>query len=204
MPTDGAIGTDAFGSGRREFSPRQREILDVVERVFRRDGVRGVRMGELATEASCSRSTLYELAPSKEDLLLLTLDGMMRRMMRRGADAIAAAEDPVGRIRGMLLSGALDFAELGPSFLEAVRGHTPSRILFDSKISEGMQVLELLIDDAIEAGAFREVNAALVAEAIFAVILRFTDASIVRSTKVSPTAGLAELIDVLIDGLRPR
>jgi AcrR family transcriptional regulator len=198
------IGSRAVAPGLRGFSPRQEEVLDVVEAVFLREGIRGLRMGQLAAEASCSRSTLYELAPSKEDLLLLVLDRMMRRIMRRGAEAIARAEDPVEKIRAMMTSGALDFGAFGPRFLEAIQDHAPARMLFDRRIAEGLDVLEHLIDDAIRTGHFRSVNASIIAEAIFVVVLRFTQPDPVRSTDTSPAAKLAELIDVLLDGLRPR
>jgi AcrR family transcriptional regulator len=190
--------------GLQRFSARQEEVLDVVERVFLREGIRAVRMGQLAAEAGCSRSTLYELAPSKESLLLLVIDRMMRRITRRGADAIERAGDPVGRVRAMLTSGALDVSALGPRFLEAVRQYTPARLLFDRWIADGRDALEALIEDAVGAGQFRPVNAAVIADAMFAVVLRFTDPDFVRSTHVSSKSGLAELVDVLVDGLRPR
>jgi AcrR family transcriptional regulator len=195
---------EAVMPGLRRFSPRQEEVLDVVEAVFLREGIRAVRIGELAAEASCSRSTLYELAPSKEDLLLLVLDRMMRRIMRRGGQAIERANDPVERVRAMLTSGALDFAALGPRFLEAVRQHPPARLLFDRRLAEGRDALESLIEDAVSVGRFRPVDAAVVAEAMIGVVLRFTDPELLRSTKVRSTSGLAELVDVFLDGLQPR
>jgi AcrR family transcriptional regulator len=198
------VGSSFLEPNLQRFSARQEEVLDVVERVFLREGVRAVRMGQLATEAGCSRSTLYELAPSKEDLLLLVVDRMMRRISRRGAAAIEQATDPVERVRAMLTSGALDFSTLGPRFLEAVRQHPPTRLLFDRWIAEGRDALQRLIEDAVSAGRFRPVNASLVAEAMFAVVLRFTDPEFVRSTRISSTTGLAELVDILLDGLRPR
>ncbi len=188
----------------RRLSPRQEEVLDVVERVFVREGINAVRIGELAAEASCSRSTLYELAPSKEALLLLVLDRMMRRIMRRGAEAIDEAADPLGRVRAMLTSGALDFAALGPQFLEAVRQYPPARLLFDRRIAEGRDALEWLIEDAVAAGQFRAVDAAVIADAIIAILLRFTDPQFARLRKIRSSTGLAELVDVLLDGLRPR
>src|SRR5438067_2180748 len=112
----GLIESAALAPGLRRFSDRQEEILTVVEEVFLREGIRAVRMGQLAAEASCSRSTLYELASSKEDLLLLVLDRMMRRIERRGLLAIEQASDPVEKMRAMMSSGALDFAALGPHF----------------------------------------------------------------------------------------
>jgi AcrR family transcriptional regulator len=188
----------------RALSARQEEVLDVVEAVFLREGIRGVRIGELAAEASCSRSTLYELAPSKEGLLLLVLDRMMRRIMRRGAQAIEEATDPVDRVRAMMTSGALDLAALGPRFLEAIRRHPPARLLFDRRMADGRDTLERLIEEAISAGQLRPVNVPVVAEALIAVVLRFTDPEFVRSRRASSTSDLAELVDIFLDGLRPR
>jgi hypothetical protein len=98
----------------------------------------------------------------------------------------------------MLMSGALDFAALGPQFLEDVQRHPPARELFDRRIADGREALETLIEEAVDAGAFRPVDAEVVAEAIIAVVLRFTDARFARSAR------LAELVDVFLDGLRPR
>jgi AcrR family transcriptional regulator len=179
-------------------SSRQEEVLDVVEAAFLRDGIRGMRIGELAAEASCSRSTLYELAPSKEDLLLLVLDRVLRRIMRHGAEAIAAAEDPVERVRALMTVCAVEFAALGPRFLEDVRAHHPSRRLFDRRLAEGRDALELLIEDGVREHRFRSVNARIVAEAIIAVVMRFTDPRFARPRD------LAELVDVFIEGLRAR
>ena len=186
------------------LSPRQEEVLDFVEAVFLRDGIRAVRIGELAAEASCSRSTLYELAPSKEDLLLLVLDRMMRRIMRRGAQAIEEASGPVDRVRAMLTSGALDLAALGPRFLEAVRRHPPARLLFDRRMTDGRDALERLIEEGVSAGQFRPVNVPAVADAMIAVVLRFTDPEFARVRGTNPATGLAELVDIFLDGLRPR
>jgi AcrR family transcriptional regulator len=189
------------GQGPR-YSPRQQEVLDVVEAVFLRDGGRGVRIGELAAEASCSRSTLYELAPSREALLLLVLDRLLRRTMRRAAEAIDGAGDPVDRLRGMMTTGALDFAALGPQFLEAVREHPPSQRLFDRRLAEGRDVLERLIADAMEQGYFRHVESRVVAEAIIAIVMRFTDPQVSRSSNPTTAADLTEMVDVIIEGLR--
>ncbi|EHN12927.1 Transcriptional regulator TetR family [Patulibacter medicamentivorans] len=190
--------------GRKSFSPRQQEVLDVVERVFLREGIRAVRMAKLADEAQCSRSTLYELAASKEDLLLLVLDRMMRRTVQRAGDAIREAPGPVDQVRAMLTSGALGFSALGPNFLDAIRGYPPARLLFDRWIAVGRDALERMIDEAVRAREFRPVNAAVVAEGMFAVVMRFTDPEFARSTRVSASDGLAQLVDVLLDGLRPR
>ncbi len=193
-----------FGRPAERLSARQEQVLDVVEAVFLSRGIRAVRMAQLADEASCSRSTLYELAPSKEALLLLVVDRVMRRISAGGAAAIEHETLPADRIRAMLMSGAADFGALGPRFLEAVREHPPTRMLFDRWVARGLLVLEQLIEQAVSSGEFRPVNAEVIAEAIFGVVLRFTDPNVIRSGPRRFSDRLAETVDVLLDGLRPR
>lgn len=190
--------------GRQRFSARQEQVLEVVERILLREGIRSIRMGDLATEAGCSRSTLYEIAPSKEDLLLLILDRIMRRMSDRGADAIATADTYVDRMTAMLTSGALDFAEFGPRFVEAISSHPPARVLFDRWVVVCRDVLEELIDGAVKAGEIRPVPGRVVAEMMFAALLRFTDPDFTRSSRVTSADAAAQMVDVVLNGLRSR
>lgn len=196
------VGNDS--PARQRFSPRQEQVLQAIEPIFLREGLRGIRMGDIATEVACSRSTLYEIAPSKEDLLLLVLDRMMQRISARGAAAMAAAETNVDRIAAMLTSGALDFAALGPRFLDAVRSHPPARMLFDRWVAVCRDALEQLIRAAITAGEIRSAPAPVVAEMMFAATLTVTDPEFTRTSEVPLADALAELVDILLDGLRPR
>jgi AcrR family transcriptional regulator len=198
------MDSSLLGTHAGPFSARQEQVLDVVEAAFLRQGIRAVRMAQLSDEASCSRSTLYELAPSKEALLLLVVDRVMRRITARGAEAIEHETRPAEQIRAMLTSGAVDFGALGPRFLEAVREHPPTRMLFDRWVARGLVVLQQLIEDAVSVGEFRPVNAGVIAEAIFGVVLRFTDPEVIRSGNQRFSDRLAETVDVLLDGLRPR
>lgn len=186
------------------YTARQAEVLDVVEAVLLREGVRGVRIGELAAEASCSRSTLYELAPTRDELLLLVLDRLLRRTLRRGAEAIERAPGPVERVRAMMVTGALDLAALGPRFLEAVREHPPAQRLFERRLEQGRDVLEELIADAMREGCFRPVQPRVVAEAVIAIVVRFTDPQARPARRATSAADLGEMVDVLIEGLRAR
>ena len=194
----------AVAPARRRFSARQEQVLQVIERILLREGIRGIRMGDLATEAGCSRSTLYEIAPSKEDLLLLVLDRMMRRMSARGADAIATAGTNVDGMAAMLTVAAVDFAELGPRFLESIGSHPPARVLFDRWVVVCRDTLEQLIDDAVAAEEIRPVPGPVVAEMMFAAVLRFIDPDFTRASKVASADAMAQMVDVVLNGLRSR
>jgi AcrR family transcriptional regulator len=184
------------------FSARQSEVLDIVEAVFLRDGLRPVRISGLTEEAHCSRSTLYDLAPSKEELFLLVLDRLIRRLRLRNHAVMATTADPVERLRAALAESATGLARISPVFMEAVRDYPPARLLLDQHMREAHANLRTLIDDAITAGAFRPVDAAVATEALQAVIDRFIDPDFVRTTELDVAGALTAFFDMLVDGLR--
>jgi AcrR family transcriptional regulator len=186
------------------FSERREAVLDVVETVFLRDGLRSVRIGRLAAEARCSRRTLYELATSKEELFLVVLDRMMRRLARKGREAIDQEHDPVKRIIAMSTAAAEGIAALTPTFTQAVQDHPPAKRLFNHHIAAARTTLEGLINNAIEQQRFRPVNASTAAEAVLVLVLHFTGPEHAQSASVSPATALALVFDILIAGAESR
>ena len=186
----------------RDLSPRQQEVLDTVEAVFLREGLRPVRIGRLAEEARCSRSTLYELAPSKEELFLLVLDRMIRRTRRHSAEAIDRERDPEARLKVALSSTALSFAPITTTFIEAVHEYRPARLLLEHQLAEARATIERLIDDAVASGRFRAVNSRVVADGLMAVVDRFADPEFVRDSGVDSSVALGEFFDLMIGGLQ--
>lgn len=176
----------------------------MVEAVFLRDGLRLVRIGPLAAEAHCSRRTLYELAASKEDLFVLVLDRIMRRIARRGRDAIDRQHDPVQRIIAMGTAAAEGIGALTPPFMQAVQSHPPARLLFDNHVAAARTTLESLIADAIDQRRFRQISPSIAADAVLALVLHFTDPEHARSANHTPADALTLVFDVFVAGAEPR
>ena len=64
------------------LGPRHRQVLDQLEQLFLEEGFAGISVRELAANVGCSRRTLYELAPSKDELVLVVLDRFLHRVGR--------------------------------------------------------------------------------------------------------------------------
>lgn len=186
------------------FSVRREEVLDVVETVFLRDGLRPVRIAQLAAEARCSRRTLYELAASKEELFLLVLDRIMHRIAREGSDAIGQEQDPVKRILAMGTVAANGLGGLSTTLMQAVHDYSPAKLLFEHHIAAACTTLEALVDDAIEQRRFRPVDPSTMAEAILALVLHFTDSGRADSISGAPATALALVFDLLVAGAEVR
>src|SRR5947209_3596224 len=70
----------------------KQQILDAFSTKAKRDGIRNVMMGELATELRISASTLYKLYPSKKALTLACVD--------RWANELSAVDAAVPALGG--------------------------------------------------------------------------------------------------------
>jgi AcrR family transcriptional regulator len=93
-------------------------ILEAVDRLFYRQGIRAVGVDAIAADLGISKKTLYRLFPSKDDLILAYLNGRFRPLPANSnkppAEQILANFDWIARS----MSSAKDFR--GCAFLNAI------------------------------------------------------------------------------------
>ena len=65
-------------------SDRQKELLADLEALFFASGFRTVTVDEIATRLKCSKRTLYEIAPSKQELFVLVIESWLDRIRHQG------------------------------------------------------------------------------------------------------------------------
>ncbi|MBB1254520.1 TetR/AcrR family transcriptional regulator [Streptomyces alkaliterrae] len=85
------------------MSGRRAAILEAATRVIARDGVRGLRVEEIAAEAGVSTSLLYYHFKDRAGLLARTLDFVNSRSEHYTAPEVDADADPRGHLTEMLL-----------------------------------------------------------------------------------------------------
>jgi AcrR family transcriptional regulator len=186
----------------RRFTRRQEEVLDVIEDVFYHEGLRQVTVGELASRARCSRRTLYELAASKEELFLLVLDRLMRRLARTARDAVANEEDPVDRVSAYLRGGLFVLEPFSSAFSEAIEGYPPAGWLFDHHWTAAIDSLVGLINDAIARGAFRDdLRPDVAAQGIVGGTRRLMEPSFLNSFDGSAAEALDDFFSMMVSGM---
>ena len=144
------------------LGPRHREILDELEALFLADGFAGFSVRELAAHVGCSRRTLYELAPSKDELVLIVLDRFLHRVGRAALDSIDTAQSFADQIASYFLGG-IELQRLTHVFGEDLADDAAARRLFDRHYGFVMAVTEQLVTDGVAAGEFRAVDPAIVA-----------------------------------------
>ena len=66
-------------SGERRLTTRQAQLLDQLEELFLAEGFAGFTLEDLAVRLHCSKTTLYALAGSKEQLAVRVVRHFFRR-----------------------------------------------------------------------------------------------------------------------------
>ncbi len=150
------------------LSPRQEEILDALEDTFLRGGLE-VTVGELALQARCSRRTLYEIATSKEQLFVIVVDRMLRRLGLQAREAMSGGATHADALRAFMACAQPQLRRVTPRFERALAGHRPARRVFDRHAAIARVRIEELIAAGVAAGEFATDDARLAADVLVAV-----------------------------------
>jgi AcrR family transcriptional regulator len=176
------------------LGPRHREVLDALERHFLDEGFAGISVRELAASVGCSRRTLYEIAPSKDELVLVVLDRFLHRVGRTALDAIGEQATFAERIRAYFLGG-VELQRLSQAFADDLADEPAARRLFDRHFRYVMAVTEDLVVAGIKGGEFRQVSPAVVAGVLAGSGLYFNQVEIAAGDPVG------EMLDLVIDAI---
>lgn len=175
--------------------------MDALEEIFVREGYSHLTVGELAERVRCSRRTLYDMAPSKEELFLLVLDRMWRRLGERAQKAIEAEVDPISKLEAFFREGVPMFAQTQAALYHDVEAYGPARRLFGDHMAIALQVVAALVTEGIDSGQCRDVNPEVVAEIISAGSVRLHSRDFLESNGMAFTDGIACMMDLLLNGL---
>src|SRR3974377_389022 len=147
----------------RDF--RREQIIDVAGRLFGERGTTEVPMEEIATEAGVARSTIYVYFSNRDERLRACLKQMYIQLQAAIAEAFERGVSPTERlqavIRGLLErmddNAAFFRLAMAPQGSQSNAGQAPDAEL--AQIGLHMAgILEDLVREGIESGAFRSID----------------------------------------------
>ncbi len=184
-----------------QLGPRHREVLDELEALFLREGFSGFSVRELAAHVGCSRRTLYEVAPSKDELVLIVFDRFLHRVGRAALDAIDTTRSYSSQITSYFLGG-IELQRLSHVFGEDLADDAAARRLFDRHYGYVMAVTEQLVADGVEAGEFRQVDPAIVAGVLAGAGQFFNQPDVLSDTGLDLERAIAGALDIVVRSIR--
>jgi AcrR family transcriptional regulator len=190
--------------GRRreqELTERQRQILDqLVDLVA--DGFAELTMADLAARLSCSLRTLYALAPSRDELVLIAIDRSLWRIGRVARDAIGDDLAPLDAIRAYLEAATVAVSGWTERFASDLAAVPAALQLQDGHNEYLFEVTRTLLDLARERRDIAPVDTAAVARVLAGLGRFFSRPAVIPTLRSSPKEAADEVVDLLLGGLR--
>lgn len=130
-------------------------IVEQAMQMFVSQGIRAVRMDDIAQQLGVSKRTLYELFGDKERLLYLAVDCYFEQMRRQRTEACAGARNVVESMF-MVLGCVMDHADHSRRLMESLRKFYPA--VYEKALREssarGRDDLRHMLETGISQGLF--------------------------------------------------
>jgi AcrR family transcriptional regulator len=194
-------------------SPQIRDsILDAAERLLARYGYRKMTIDDLARESGIGKGTTYLHFPSKEEVVLSTIDRIVERLLAELAAIAASDARPTDKVQQMLVERVLfrfdsvrGYSESLDELLRAVR---PAYLVRRRKyFSREAELLARVLRDGLTTKEFSVGNPDLAARLLVTATNALLPYSLgpkelgKRQEVADQAQGIARL---LLDGLRRR
>ena len=174
-------------------------MLDQLEELFLERGFARLTITDLASGVGCSRRTLYELAPSKDQLVLLVIDRLLHKRGRSALRSVDVTAPLDAQIRSYLAGGIAVSWE--SRFADDLADDAAARRLVDHHYRFVMTVVQRLITLGVETGEFRPVNPAIVAATITGAALYIDEPNMADALGLRTADALEQILDLVLPSL---
>ncbi|WP_240311815.1 TetR/AcrR family transcriptional regulator [Nocardioides houyundeii] len=191
-------------ASRRRRTARQQDLLARLVELMTAEGFAEFTLDDLAARLRCSKTTLYALAASKAELEVEVVREYFREAVPAVEARVAATEDPAERVTAYLLAVADYLRPVSREFLEDLLATRATAELYQRNTAAAAARIRELVAEGIEAGAFRSVNAAFVAEMVAATMAAIQGGEMSARAGLTDAEAYAELASLVVHALAAR
>ncbi|MFC3965018.1 TetR/AcrR family transcriptional regulator [Nocardia jiangsuensis] len=180
---------------------RRTELFDELLALFLAEGFAHLTLDAIAARLRCSKSTLYTLAGSKEQLVTAATVHFFKRATDAVEASVAGAIGPRERIAAYLTAVGTALAVASERFMADLDAFAPARAVYERNTGIAARRVQQLIDDGVATGDFRGVHAAFAAELAATMMVRIQQGGVRAGTGLDDAAAYRELASILTNGI---
>ncbi len=141
-------------------------IIETATRLFLANGIRNIRMDDIASEMSISKRTIYEQLVNKDNLIRYSLDNLIRKQREASDTILGANNNVVEAIIAFLKKGNEILLSINPLFFKDLKRYYPE--IWEEMVrrnnQSNYQTTRELLARGVKEGFYRkEININLVA-----------------------------------------
>lgn len=186
---------------RSRRTARQVELLDRLVALLVEEGFAGFTLDDLTRRLGCSKTTLYALAGSRQELVVEVVKQYFRSAAADVERAVAAVESPAARVTAYLTAVAEALSPLSRTFMEDLAAFAPANEVYRRNTAAAADRIRELIAAGVEAGDFRPVHAAFVGEMAAATMFGIQRGEMGARLELSDAEAYAELASLVLHAL---
>ena len=139
------------------YRKKHHDTIEDLEKLLEK-GVPNLTMSEIASRLKISLRTLYEIAPSKDQLILMTMDKILIKLGKFALDSVSEIQSPIEKLEQYLF---IVNQAVGPKFntflkdIEKINGSQKMADYHESFISNYTQKL---LNDAIKMHEIKNID----------------------------------------------
>ena len=183
------------------LTKKHKEIIGTLEKMLEK-GIPELTMSELASKLKISLRTLYEIAPSKDQLITMTVDNILKKLSKSALEQVSKIESPIDKLDTYL---SIVNQAVGPKFdayikgLEKING---SYEMIDYHEAFITKYTEKLLVEAISANEIQKIDPNAFAILLGGIGREFTKSKNRSSINESPEKSANLVTKVILKGIR--
>ncbi len=185
----------------RIYTKRHNEIIDALE-VLLESGVPNLTMSEIAKKLKISLRTLYEIAPSRDELILMTMDNILKKLGKFAMDSVSEIHSPVEKLEEYLM---IVNQAVGPKFdrflkdMEKING---SKMTADYHENFIKNFIKELLEQAIKKKEIKAIDVEAFAILLGGIGREFFKEENKRSINFSPEESANSITSIILNGIK--
>ncbi len=193
------------------LTTRQREILDELGRAVSANGFIDLTMADLAARLNCSLRTLYLLAESRNELVVMVIDRVLRSHGRAAHNAVTTDMSALQALQAYLHAANNAVSMVTPEFASDMAAIDEGVALNEAHSNYLIDVTKALLDLAIARGEIHRPGIGSQAEPIDTAALArmlgglgrdFARPEVLGRLDHSPARSANAMVDLVLGGLR--
>lgn len=183
------------------YSKRHNELINELEKLLEK-GVPDLTMSEIASKLRISLRTLYEIAPSKDYLIIMTVNNILKKLGKHALDAVINIDSPIQKLEEYLF---IVNQAVGPKFnsffkdLEKVDGADEMVDYHENFISD---FTKKLLDDAIQKKEIQNIDTKAFAILLGGIGREFLKEKNRDSINSSPEDSANSITSIILNGIK--
>jgi len=183
------------------YTKRHHEIIDALERLLEQ-GVPELTMSEIAKKLKISLRTLYEIAPSRDKLILMTMDNILKKLGKFAMDSVEDIDSPINKLEEYLF---IVNQAVGPKFdrflidMEKINGSKTTADYHENFIKN---YIKKLLEEAIEKKEIKSIDVKAFSILLGGIGREFFKEKNKNSINLTPEESANSITSIILNGIK--